>query len=94
MEDHKERKEWLAKRTEWLLSKTYDCADIILTQYEDYAIGQLPPLKIKQLESIAGWRWMTREECYAMRREHLYYDCPIPSIRRKELTKARKKLSI
>jgi hypothetical protein len=62
-----ERKEWLAERTKWLLEKPYDCADIILTQYEDYARGELPPLKIKQLESNAKWRWMTLEECFEIR---------------------------
>jgi len=94
MEHQKERTEWLVKRTEWLLPQPYDCADIILTQYEDYAIGELPPLKIKQLESIPGWRWMTREECYAMRREHTYRHCPNTAEVRKYLRTIKKKLSI
>jgi hypothetical protein len=67
--EEQERKEWLKERTEWLLKKPYDCADTILTQYEDYANGELPPLKIKQLESNKDWKWMTLEECFEVRQK-------------------------
>ena len=80
-----ERKEWLAERAKWLFEKPPDCADIILTQYEDYARGELPPWKIKQLESNKGWRWMTLEECFEVRQKFIELQCIIMSNCKKHL---------